>query len=1266
MPRNIHPTPFIIHPEDDLVQKHPELKRLSFSLSQKYADHQVVNENDLKAMGSSLWDMLSQSTQTDFDAAHFQAGAAILPVVIVNSIPDIQSLPWETLHHPSLGFIGKHPGFTLSRRINSPHEHAIQLEKGPLRILLFTSLPENVDLEKSRLNVEEEQAQVQEALLPWISKGLVQLEIPDDGRFATLKELLKRIQPHILYLSGHGNFHYEPHTGESAYGEFFFENEAGDSDPVRDHEIAEALIGTQVQAVILSACQSGKAASDALTNGLARRISDQGIAHVIGMRESIYDRAGIQFARALCNELAGRERIDTALQAARIAIQTPFKDIEKREVGKLESSELSYGQWCLPMLLSSHPETPLVDWDFTPEIHEEKIANRTLSSIPMPARFVGRRAELRKYKNNLINGKLHQLLITGPGGQGKTTLAGKLALDMQARDYQVFDWSARADNSWKQFEFKMELALSEERVKKYDYFKPRLENDKERAEFLLDLLVEQFHQRVILFLDNLETLLDDETRQIKDAVVKAWIDVACSNADVILFLTSRWELPDWKSDHLSLARSSYGDFLQMAQGMALRKQLSKSLFEQPGRIRRVYEVLGGNSRGLEFFAGATREMQDSADEESFLEALANTKQELQANMAIEAIYTKLPDDAKKLLGRLPAFQGPVPIEGVIKLGLDLPDPAGLLARILSVSLLDVSYEPHWDVTQYQCSPLVSDWMADQNLIDTDPAWLNTAAEYQLYLYRNERTTLMQAIATHHALRRAKRDEEADRLTLVDIVRPLTMAGFYATLLSDWLPPILNSRDLPTRAAALNEKGKLFLHLGAFKDALPFLEESLAICQQTGDQAGEGTTLNNISQVFKAQGDYETALTYLKRSLSIRQQTGEKAGEGTTLNNISQIYSARGDYETALTYLKQSLAIRQQIGDQAGEGTTLNNISQIYDVRGDYETALIYLKQALAICQQIGEKAGEGMTLNNISGIYAAQGDYETALTYLKQSLAISQQIGDKKVEGTTLNNISQVFKAQGDYETALTYLKQSLAISQQIGDQAGEGATLNNISQIYDARGDYETALTYLKQALSIVQQIGDKKVEGVTLNGISQVFKAQGDYETALIYLKQSLAISQQIGDKKVEGTTLNNIGNIYHPRGDYETALTYLKQSLAIRQQVGDQGGEGTTLNNISQVFKAQGDYETALTYLKQSLAICQQIGDKAGLCATLFNMGHIHLQNNQVQEAVSAWVTVYIIAKQMKLAQALDALSNLAPTLGLPEGLDGWEKLAEQMQS
>jgi hypothetical protein len=271
MPRHVHPNPFVIRPSDDLVHNHPELRRLSHSLSLKYAWREVVTEEDLLVMGQSLWNALG--LQTEFDAAHGKAGPEIFPVILESEAADVQALPWETLHHPVHGFIGKHAGFALTRRIKPPQGGPMPLDKGPLRVLLFTSLPDDVDPENGRLNVEEEQAQVQEALMPWISKGLVQLEMPDDGRFSTLKVLLDGFQPHVLFLSGHGRFHHEPHTGEAPYGEFLFESESGDSAPVKEDRIADSLIGAGVQTVILSSCESSKAASDALNNGLMQRIS---------------------------------------------------------------------------------------------------------------------------------------------------------------------------------------------------------------------------------------------------------------------------------------------------------------------------------------------------------------------------------------------------------------------------------------------------------------------------------------------------------------------------------------------------------------------------------------------------------------------------------------------------------------------------------------------------------------------------------------------------------------------------------------------------------------------------------------------------------------------------------------------------------------------------------------------------------------------------------------------------------------------------------
>ncbi len=325
-----------------------------------------------------------------------------------------------------------------------------------------------------------------------------------------------------------------------------------------------------------------------------------------------------------------------------------------------------------------------------------------------------------------------------------------------------------------------------------------------------------------------------------------------------------------------------------------------------------------------------------------------------------------------------------------------------------------------------------------------------------------------------------------------------------------------------------------------------------------------------------------------------------------------------------------------------------------------------LEHWLPAIMDSGDSKEKASALVCAARILKLQGDLDTALGYLKQSLAIRQEIGDRQGEGTTLNNIAANYNARGDYGTALTYLKQSLAIQQEIGDRQGEGTTLNNISQIYDARGDYANALTYLKQSLAICQEIGHRQGEGTTLNNTSQIYDARGDYANALTCLKQSLAIQQEIGDRQGEGVTLNNIALNYNARGDLDTALTHLQQSLAIRREIGDRQGEGTNLNNISQIYDARGEYDTALTYLHQSLTIQQEIGYSAGLCVTLINMGHMHKHNKEIPQAFACWLNAYGLAKAMGLTQALNALENLAPQLGMEDGLADWERLWQKQQA
>jgi len=698
---------FLICPADHLLERHPHIKRLSAQLANAYANKKVVRTDDnLKAIGSALWQALE--LDKDFVEHQQQSGNSIIPIIIESSNPVIQQLPWETLYQAEKGFLGRHKAYSLSRRIPNTASYQHPPQTGPLRILLFTSMTED----QSRLNVETEQASVQEALMPWISKGVVTLEMPDDGRFSTFRKIVKDFEPHVLFMSGHGEFRGNELSDKEAEANFLFEDETDlGSNPVNQATIAEALHGIPVECIVLSACQSGMGSSDNLSAGLMTHLAAQGIPHVIGMRESIFDTAGIQFARTFCDAVAKQERVDIALQAARKSITLPLKGYCKENVAAHQAhlQELGFGQWCLPALISNAPHRALINWNFTPQAPTPVTSNETLKCVTLAKRFIGRRLQLRELSIKLLAPGYSQLLITGPGGQGKTALAGKLAQKLQHNGREVIDWSARPEYEWDDFQFELEMMLNEDNAKRYDRLSAKCEDNACRSKIMLRLLRKQFPNGLVIFFDNLESIQDPKTLKLNDGNFSTWIQqIQASGIDgLTLIVTSRWKLPQWPDeDYLSLEHLSYNDYLQLAR----QTRLADKLTANRDRLRQVHTILHGNARALEFFAAAVKNM-NHQEEESFLQTLEKARAEIQVDMALEAVISNRSDDERMLLERMVAYHTPVPKEGIIRLALEMQDDTiQLLTQLVNVSLVEKNFAYDLGTNEYQCSPLVTDWL----------------------------------------------------------------------------------------------------------------------------------------------------------------------------------------------------------------------------------------------------------------------------------------------------------------------------------------------------------------------------------------------------------------------------------------------------------------------------------------------------------------------------------------------------------------------------
>ncbi|HLO32067.1 MAG TPA: serine/threonine-protein kinase [Anaerolineales bacterium] len=387
------------------------------------------------------------------------------------------------------------------------------------------------------------------------------------------------------------------------------------------------------------------------------------------------------------------------------------------------------------------------------------------------------------------------------------------------------------------------------------------------------------------------------------------------------------------------------------------------------------------------------------------------------------------------------------------------------------------------------------------------------------------------------------------------------------------------------------------------------------------------------------------------------------------------YQAWKEVTTALVEMYEGLGIGSvpQESEQEDQGnaerrsiaSSYNALGISYAQIGKAQKALEYFDKSLEIFQEINDRQGLGAVQGNLGSAYAQLGKVNEALGYFEQDLAIARELGDRRREAITLGNLGEVYRNLGDVRRAIDYHEQRLEITRQLSDRRSEGNTLCSLGLAYFALGDTNRAISCHEQQLIITREISDRRGEGNALCNRGNAYAQLGKVNEALADYNQYLRIARELGDRRAEGNALGNLGNAHAQLNDLKGALLFYQMRLDIAQEIGDRLGESNALGNLGIVYTQLGELQHALEYYEQRLKIAGEIDDLTGICSTLFNMGHLYVQIGQVRAAAHAWGTVYVLAKQANLDQALQRLSDLAPKVGLPEGLNGWEALAQHMQ-
>jgi predicted ATPase/DNA-binding winged helix-turn-helix (wHTH) protein len=228
----------------------------------------------------------------------------------------------------------------------------------------------------------------------------------------------------------------------------------------------------------------------------------------------------------------------------------------------------------------------------------------------------------------------------------------------------------------------------------------------------------------------------------------------------------------------------------------------------------------------------------------------------------------------------------------------------------------------------------------------------------------------------------------------------------------------------------------------------------------------------LGALTTAQGDYPAAESFLQQSLSLYEELGDQSGVAASLNALAVSARDRGDYESAQSNFERSLACWRLLPDRLAIARCLHNLANVVRVRGDYPRARWALCEATDIFEELGDRTGAAWSINQQGDIARAQGDMAAARGLYERALSAFREAGDPWGSARSLTDLGYIDCEQGDHLAAHAAYREALEIFAGLGHRRGMARALEGSACLALARGHAARALTLAAAAAHLRQLI--------------------------------------------------------------------------------------------------------------------------------------------------------------------------------------------------